>query len=77
MLGESCMKLFYKLFHYLNRKDCLKNSFWFYNVLVCGKCKRNIAYYSCYSKHNIYYKDLVIKEPYKKFITHKEVENGL
>jgi hypothetical protein len=58
------MRLIHKIHHFFHKEACVKNSFWFYDVLFCNKCKRSLAYYTDYENG----KKLVIKDEFKKYL---------
>jgi hypothetical protein len=58
------MILIHKIHHFFRRKECVKNTFWFYDVLFCNKCKRSLAYYTDYENGA----KLVVKDKYKKYL---------
>jgi hypothetical protein len=37
-------RIFWWIIHLFNKQECWENSFMFYGVLFCEKCKRTLAY---------------------------------
>jgi len=63
--------------HFFNRKQCVDNLFWWYDKLICSKCKRTIAYFTNYKHdgHKVVGKELYVEKPYLKYIDEKQKQN--